>query len=338
MNSTPAQWLVSPSPHAHSGESVQRIMLDVILALLPALVAAVWFFGWNAVRLTAVCVTVCVLAEAVARRLMARDLGIQDLSAVVTGLLLAFNLPPTLPSWMAALGALVAIVIAKQLYGGIGFNLFNPALIGRSVLLISFPVAMTTWAAPLQGFYVRAADAVTTATPLGLWKTAWTTGAAPAGYFDQVTLGHLFLGNRAGCIGETCVLALLLGALYLLWRRCISWHTPVAYLGAVALFAGILYAVDSERNLPVLYHMLSGGVVLGALFMATDMVTTPVTRTGMIVFGLGCGLLTMLIRKWGGYPEGCSFSILIMNAFTPLINRFTQPRVFGTALKKGQTP
>jgi Na+-translocating ferredoxin:NAD+ oxidoreductase subunit D len=324
-------WVVSPSPHAHSGASVRRIMLDVIVALLPALAAAVIVFGWDALRLTVACVAACVLSEYATRRIMQRDPGITDLSAIVTGILLAFNLPPTVPTWMAVIGSLCAIVIAKQVYGGIGYNLFNPALIGRSVLLISFPVAMTTWAAPMQGFCV--ADAVTTATPLGAWKTAWVTGSAPTNYFQSYPLVDLLLGNRPGCVGETSAIALLIGAAYLMWRRCVSWHTPVAYLGTVAAFAGILYAMDSQRNLPPAYHLLSGGLVLGAFFMATDMVTTPVTRTGMLIFGVGCGVLTMVIRKWGGYPEGCSFSILIMNAFTPLINRFTKPRVFGQTRK-----
>lgn len=332
MSETPDTWLVSPSPHAHSGDSVPRIMLTVILALVPALIAGVACFGFNALRLTLVCVTTCVLAEAAVRRLMKRDPGIADLSAVVTGLLLAFNLPPTLPTWMAVVGSLVSIVIAKQVYGGIGYNLFNPALIGRSFLLISFPVAMTTWAMPLQGFCV--ADAVTTATPLGAWKTAWLAGSAPAGYFAAFPLSDLLLGTRPGCIGETSVIALLLGGILLLWRRCITWHTPVCFIGTVAVFAAILHAIRPEQTLPVAYQVFSGGLMLGALFMATDMVTTPVTGRGMAIFGIGCGVLTMLIRTWGGYPEGVSFSILIMNALTPLINRFTRPRVFGHVRKE----
>ncbi len=327
MSDTPETWMVSPSPHAHSGDTVQRIMLTVIAALMPALVAAVIFFGLDAIRLTATCVATCVLSEALVRRTMKRDIGITDLSAAVTGILLAFNLPPTLPTWMAVVGSLCAIVIAKQLYGGIGYNIFNPALIGRTALLVSFPVAMTTWAVPMQGFCVP--DAVTTATPLGAWKTAWTTGSAPAGYFASFPLGALIVGNRPGCMGETSVVALALGAVILLWRRCITWHVPLAFVGTVAVFAAILNAGNPGRHLPVAYHVFSGGLFLGAFFMATDMVTTPVTRRGMLVFGAGCGILTMVIRTWGGYPEGVSFSILIMNALTPLINRLTRPRVFG---------
>lgn len=327
MNDHPAPWLLSPSPHAHSGASVQGIMRDVIIALLPALAIGIAIFGLNAIRLTALCVSSCVITEYVARRMMRRDPGITDLSAVVTGLLLAMNLPPTLPGWMAVVGSVFSIAVVKQMFGGIGYNIFNPALMGRCMLLVSFPVAMTAWALPSQGFFI--ADAVTGATPLGAWKTAWTTGAAPAGYFEQFPLASLVVGTHPGCLGETSIVALVLGGIYLLWRRCISWHIPVAYLGTVAVFAVLLHHAAPARTLPPSYHLLGGGLFLGALFMATDMVTTPVTRRGMLVFGAGCGVLTMVIRQWGGYPEGVSFSIVIMNALTPLINRFTRPRTFG---------
>lgn len=328
MSETASQWIVSPSPHAHSGDSVPKIMGTVIVALLPALVAGIVFFGWDAVRLTTICVATCGISEYAVRRLMRRDPGVNDLSAVVTGILLAFNLPPTLPGWMAVIGSLCAIVIAKQLYGGIGYNLFNPALIGRCVLLVSFPVAMTTWAVP-HFVPLPPVDATTMATPLGAWKTAWSAGQAPSGFHETFPLRSLLIGNRPGCLGETSTLALLLGGVLLLWRRCITWHTPVAFIGSVAAFAVMLRQADPAANLPVSYHVFSGGIFLGALFMATDMVTTPVTNRGMLVFGVGCGIITMVIRKWGGYPEGVSFSILIMNALTPLINKFTRPRVFG---------
>jgi electron transport complex protein RnfD len=335
MNDVASTWVVSPSPHAHSGDSVTKIMLAVIIALLPALAAGIAFFGWDALRLTLICVATCVISEFLTRKIMKRDTGINDLSAVVTGILLALNLPPSLPGWMAVVGSLCAIVIAKQVYGGIGYNLFNPALVGRCVLLVSFPVAMTSWAVP--NFLPVHLDATTMATPLGAWKTAWSNGQTPSGYFEMFTLKSLLVGNRPGCIGETSTLALLAGGAFLLWRRCISWHTPVAFIGSVALFAVILHQVDPVRNLPPLYHVLSGGIFLGALFMATDMVTTPVTGRGMFIFGLGCGIITMIIRKWGGYPEGVSFSILIMNSLTPLINRFTRPRVFGHTRKEKTT-
>lgn len=309
-------------------------MLDVIVAMLPALAAAIYFFGWDAVRLVSACVLACVAAEAVARKWMGRDLGVYDLSAVITGMLLAFNLPPSLPTWMAVVGSVFAIVIAKQLFGGIGYNPFNPALAGRVMLLISFPVFMTSWSqwvipAPIG------IDAVTTATPLGLVKTAVLSGGALPFTFNSSTALQLFLGNQNGCIGEVSAAALLLGGLYLLWRRCISWHIPGAYLGTVAIFSGILWLLNPEQNLSPLFHVLAGGLMLGALFMATDMVTSPVTKRGMLVFGAGCGVLTMLIRKWGGYPEGVSFAIILMNAITPLINRATRPRVFG-GVKSGK--
>ncbi len=320
--------IVSSSPHAHSGSSVRRIMLDVIIALVPALLVSVTFFGWDALRLTLACVITCLAAEALSRKAMGRNLGIDDLSAVITGMLLAFNLPPALPTWMAVVGSVFAVVICKQLFGGIGYNPFNPALAGRVMLLISFPVFMTRWSectipSPLN------MDAVTSATPLGLVKT--TIGSTDALPFtlDGATLLQLFVGNQNGCIGEVSAAALLLGGVYLLIRRCITWHIPVAYLATVAIFSGILWIHNPQQNLPPHFHLLSGGLMLGALFMATDMVTSPVTKRGMLVFGAGCGLMTVLIRKWGGYPEGVSFAILLMNAVTPLINRATRPRVFG---------
>lgn len=323
-----ALYVVSSSPHAHSGATVRRIMLDVILALMPAMATALYFFGWDAARLSIACVLACVLTEYLCRKLMGRDTGIGDLSAVVTGLLLAFNLPPGLPTWMAVFGSAFCIAIAKQVFGGIGYNPFNPALIGRVALLVSFPVAMTTW----SEWHVTAPvtiEAVTTATPLGAYKTALYSGQPAPFAFDKAMAVQLFVGNRNGCIGEVSALALLLGAGYLLWRRCISWHTPVFYVGTVAVFSAILWKLDPAQNLPPLFHVLAGGLILGAFFMATDMVTTPVTRSGQAVFGVGCGVLTMVIRKWGGYPEGVSFAILLMNALTPLINKATRPRVFG---------
>jgi len=328
--------IVSSSPHAHSGSSVRRIMLDVIIALVPALLVSVYFFGWNALRLVLACVITCVATEAGSRKWMGRNLGIDDLSAVITGILLAFNLPPSLPTWMACVGSVFAIVIAKQLFGGIGYNPFNPALAGRVMLLISFPVFMTRWSewtipSPIG------MDAVTSATPLGLAKTTvGSTGALPF-MFDGGTMLQLFVGSQNGCIGEVSAAALLLGGIYLLIRRCITWHIPVAYIATVAVFSGILWIHHPQQNLAPHFHVLSGGLMLGAIFMATDMVTSPVTKRGMLVFGMGCGVLTMLIRRWGGYPEGVSFAIILMNAVTPLINRATRPRVFG-APKGGQKP
>ncbi len=327
-------FVLSSSPHIHSGDSVRKIMFSVIIAMLPAFVAALYFFRWDALRLTLACVIACALAEALTRKAMKRDFGITDLSAVVTGLLLAFNLPPSLPTWMAVVGSAFAIVIGKQVFGGIGYNPFNPALVGRVFLLVSFPVAMTSWSRwriPSPGPGV---DAVTTATPLGLMKTSLTTSGTVPYVFDGQTAWQFFLGAKNGCIGEVSGLAILFGAAFLLWRRCITWHTPVFFLGSMAVFSQILRLCDPSHNMPALFHLLTGGALLGAFFMATDMVTTPVTRVGMMLFGAGCGILTMVIRKWGGYPEGVSFSILIMNGLTPLINRATRPRVFGHAVPK----
>lgn len=329
-----SQLLVSQAPHAHSGASVRRIMLDVIIALTPALIAALYFFGWHALRLPLVCVTGCVITEWACRKWMKRDAGIGDLSAVVTGLLLAMNLPPSLPSGIALVGCVIAIAIAKQVFGGIGYNPFNPALVARVALVMSFPVAMTRWHAPLnparwQGFQWTVPDAMTVATPLDLVKTAQSLQAPSPLTWDGTTALRFFVGNMSGCIGEVSALALLLGALYLLYRRCISWHIPVSYLATVAIWATLNYAINPETSMPASFHLLAGGLMLGALFMATDMVTTPFTRRGQIIFGIGCGVITMVIRIWGGYPEGVSFAILLMNALTPLINRATRPGVFG---------
>jgi len=297
-------------------------MLDVIIALLPAMGVSFYLFGLNAVRLVVTCVVSCVATEALCRKMMGRNVTVTDFSAVITGILLAFNLPPALPTWMAVLGSVVAIAIAKQVFGGLGYNPFNPALIGRAVLLISFTGPMTTWTAP------HVTDGTTTATPLGI--------LAEKGVYEFTRADTLnfFLGNMSGCIGEVSALAIILGGLYMLCRKCISWHIPVSFIGTVALFSAILWWSDKANNMPPMFHLLSGGVMLGAIFMATDMVTSPVTGKGMIVFGAGCGLLTVVIRKWGDCPEGVSFAILIMNAFTPLINRATKPRLFGKRRNK----
>jgi electron transport complex protein RnfD len=337
-------YIVSSSPHAHCGGSVPRIMLDVVIALMPALAASLWFFRLDALRLTAVCVGACLLTEWLCRKAMARAPTLSDFSAVVTGLLLAFNLPPSLPSWMAAAGSVFAIAVAKQVFGGLGYNPFNPALAGRAFMLISFTAAMTTWSpAPwirkisylvenaTTAATTVAVDATTTATPLGLAKEALRSGY-PAPVFDPALFRDFFIGNVNGCVGEVSALALLIGAAYLLVRRVITWHIPVAYLATVFAYAAVLRLAAPATSLPPVLHLLSGGLILGAFFMATDMVTTPLTRRGMVVFGIGCGVLTMLIRTVasGAYPEGVCFAILIMNAFTPLINRATRHRVFGT--------
>ena len=333
--------LVSSSPHDHSGASIRRIMLDVIIALMPALGVAVWFFKLDALRLTGVCVGTALAAEYACRKFMRRENSLGDLSAVVTGLLLAFNLPPELPAWMAAAGTLFAIVITKQLFGGLGYNPFNPALAGRVFLLISFPGPMTSWTKAVWQKSVDATtratpldlDALTTATPLGLAKDALRLGQPLPFEFDPM---RFFIGDINGSLGEISALALLVGAAYLLVRRVITWQIPTAFVGSAALYAVALKILFPETAAPVLFHLLSGGLVLGAFFMATDMVTSPVTRYGQLIFGAGCGIVTMVIRTVpsGYYPEGVSFAILFMNAFTPLINRATKPRPFGKTGKK----
>ena len=297
--------IVSPSPHDENYIKTSTIMLNVIIALVPALAAGCYIFGLRALLLTAVCVASCVLFEFLCRVIMKRDNTIGDLSAVVTGVILAMNLPVTLPIWMAVVGSFAAIVIIKQLFGGIGQNFANPAITARIILMLSFPTAMTNWAVPF--FYKNGSDVVTGATPL-------VTG--DASYID------LFLGKVGGCLGETCALALLLGGIYLAIRKIISLAAPIGFIGSLALLSVIFG--DNP-----LYAILSGGVFLGAFFMATDYATTPITNKGKLIFGLGCGIITFIIRHFGSYPEGVSFSILLMNVLTPYIEQLTRSKAFG---------
>jgi electron transport complex protein RnfD len=324
---TAPHFLLSSSPHAHSRASVTRIMLDVLIALVPTTAAGIWFFGLPALWTVAVCVSTCLATETLCRLAMRRDSTVGDLSAVVTGLLLALNLPAGLPLWMAAVGSVFAIGVCKQVFGGIGMNPFNPALAARAFMLISFTGPMTTWLRPICRGGCAAHEAVTCATPLAAMKpmfAAATTSATPqAGQGGIPPLWDLLVGNMPGCIGEVSALALILGGLYLLARRVITWHIPVAFI--VTVWAYALVAGGAPAHVQV----LTGGVVLGAFFMATDYVTSPTTASGKLVFGVGCGLVCMLIRQFGSYPEGCSFAILIMNAVVPLINRWTQPRPYG---------
>ena len=294
--------IMTVSPHFFSKTTTQRIMLDVIIALFPAVIASVINFGLRSLLVIGVCVAVCVLSEWIFEKICKKESTISDLSAVVTGILLAFNLPVSIPLWQAVVGCLVAIVIVKQLFGGIGQNFANPAIAARIVMLTAFSGSMTTWTFP---------DAVTGATPLALISKG-ELGSLPS-YID------MFLGRHGGCLGETCILALLLGGLYLLIRRVISWHTPVAFIGTVTVMS-LLCGYD------VLYQLMGGGLVLGAFFMATDYATTPATKWGKIIFGVGCGLITVLIRFWGNFPEGVSFSILLMNILTPYISKLTRQK------------
>ena len=326
---TAEHYILSSSPHAHSHASVSRIMLDVIIALLPTTAAGIWFFGMPAVWTIATCVSTCIVTEAICRMMMKRDNTIGDLSAVVTGLLLALNLPAGIPLWMAVVGSVFAIFIAKQVFGGLGMNPFNPALAARAFMLISFTGPMTTWLKPLlHGAPVCGCEAATHATSYAGAVEAITC-ATPLAFVKQGDLAHvpdifsLLVGDMPGCIGEVSALALAIGAAYLLFRKVITWHIPVAFLVTVAVYAMI------AGRAPAHVEILTGGVMIGACFMATDYVTSPTTAKGKLIFGFGCGLLCMLIRQFGSYPEGCSFAILIMNAVCPLVNRWTQPKPFG---------
>lgn len=312
--------VVTEAPHVRTASTVSEIMLDVIIALLPALIAGVIIFGYRASILAAVCVVSCVFFEWAWCKLIKKPVSIGDLSAVVTGLLLAMNLPVTLPLWMAVIGSLFAIVVVKQFFGGIGNNFMNPALAARAFLLTSWAQEMTKWAAPFSKLHIwNNTDAVTTATPLVLRNM---DGAEIPSYLN------MFLGNIGGCIGEVSALAILIGAAYLLWRRVIDWKIPLSYIATVAVITYVFGGGELFTGNP-LYHLLSGGLLLGAFFMATDYTTTPYTPKGQIIFGIGCGVLTAVIRLWGGYPEGVSYSILLMNVASPLIDRVTAPKRFG---------
>ena len=308
---------VSASPHIRSPEDTKKIMADVIISLVPTTIAGIILFGLPALWVVLASCLSAVIFEAVCQKMMGKPVTIRDFSAVVTGLLLALNLPSGIPLWMVVLGSAFAIGIGKQVFGGLGGNPFNPALVARVFLLISFPLQMTTW--PVTKF--MKADAITQATPLATVKEAVKLDFS---YLD------LFLGNRGGCIGEVSVVCLLIGAIYLLYKRHIAWHIPFSYIGTVATVSFLFWLKDPKYGDP-LFHILAGGLVLGAFFMATDYITSPLTPKAQILFGICCGIITMIIRLFGGYPEGVSFSILLMNAVVPLLNRWRllRPRRFG---------
>ena len=334
--------LVSPSPHIHSGDSIEKNMYRVILALVPALIASVIFFGWSALLLTLISIVACVAVEYLISRFMLKQDGssVADGTAIITGLLLGLNLPAGLPWWIVVIGAVVAIGLGKMAFGGLGCNIFNPALLGRVFLLVSFPQQMTTWPrpaevmAPLQNAITSASgmDAVSSATPLAMMK-----GIAQGNpdYSSEMlsSLRDLFLGQIGGSLGEVSAIALLIGGIYLLVRKVITWEIPVSIIGTVLVFSGIMHLVNPALYVNPLYHLLGGGLLLGAIFMATDYSTSPMTRSGQIIYGIAIGVITMLIRLFGSYPEGMSFAILVMNAFTPMINRFSQPHLFGQVRK-----
>ena len=323
-----SNFTISPSPHVHGGDSIEKNMYGVLIALVPTFIFSIVFFGLGAILVTLTSVAACLVFEYVIQKcLMKQRPTIWDGSAIITGVLLAFNLPSSLPLWIVVIGALVAIGIDKMSFGGLGNNIFNPALVGRVFLLISFPVQMTTWPVP-NGF--ATADAVTGATPLALVKEAVKNGQAVGDALSSAGLstGNLILGNIGGSLGEVAAIGLLLGFAYMLIRKIISWHIPVAIFATVIVFSGILNLADPAQFAGPVFHLFTGGLMLGAIFMATDYVTSPMTHKGMLIYGVGIGLLTVIIRVFGAYPEGMSFAILIMNGFTPLINRYCKPKRF----------
>lgn len=329
--------IVSGSPHIHGDTSVKQIMYGVVFAMVPAILVAVYFFGLDALRVMVISSLACLFFEWVIQKYLIKGpVTINDGSALVTGILLAFNVPSNIPIWIIIIGAFVAIAIAKMSFGGLGKNPFNPALVGRVFLLISFPVQMTSWPVPNPLFAGGAvSDAVTGPTPLGILKDGLRMGKTVPDLIPEMpTYIQELLGNQGGSLGEVSAIALIIGAIYMLSRKIITWHVPVAYLLSVFVFTGILFLVDPSLYVNPLFHLVTGGLMLGVFYMATDMVSTPLSGKGMLIFGLGCGVLTVIIRVWGSFPEGVSFAILIMNAFAPLINRGFKPKRFGEKVVK----
>ncbi|MFH1752975.1 MAG: RnfABCDGE type electron transport complex subunit D [Candidatus Omnitrophota bacterium] len=306
--------IISSSPHVFKSTSLSSIMWGVVVALIPLVIASVVFFKLLAVWLIATCLFSCAITEIVCQKIRKKPVTISDGSAVITALLLALVLPPSIPLWQASLGSVVAIGLSKQLFGGLGFNIFNPALLGRAFLMAAFPAFLTRWTNPFT------LDAVTGATPLGLMK------------FEHIQAPYLdlFLGNVAGSLGEASVLAILIGGAYLFIKRYADWRAPLGFLSTAVFLSGIMYLVDPSASATPLFQLLSGGMMLGAVFMSTDPVTSPVTKRGRWIFGIGCGVLAIIIRRWSGLPEGVMYSILLMNSITPLLNKYTRPRRFGT--------
>ena len=310
--------VVSTSPHVHSSFTTRKIMASVILSLIPAGAAGVFFLGFRSLLVIITCIAACVLSEWLWQIIMRQKRTVSDLSAVLTGLLLAYNLPPTIPLWMAVCGSVFAIIVVKQFYGGIGCNIVNPALAARAMMLISWPIAMTTWT--VQG--------VSGPTPLAMMKlgnVAMSSATTTSTGYVMPSFLNLLVGNMGGCIGETSAILLLLGGAYLIWKEIISWRIPVIYILTTVILASLF---GHGGHFP-LYEALTGGLMLGAIYMATDYTTSPMSAKGQIIYAFGCGLLTALIRTWGGYPEGVSYSILIMNIAVPLIDKYTEPRVLG---------
>ena len=324
-------YTISGSPHVHGGESTKKIMYSVIIALIPAFLFSIYFFGFDAVRVTFISVAACVLVEWLIQKFLIKGpCTIADGSAIITGILLAFNLPSNIPAWMVIIGSIVAIGIGKMSFGGLGNNPFNPALVGRVFMLISFPVAMTTWPTPQPLFGGAAIDALTGPTLLGYVKEGLSQGVSAENLimYDNIK-GFIYSGS----LGEIGSIAVIIGGLFLIIRKVIDWQTPVIIIATVAIVSTICWLIDPVQFVHPFIHIFGGGLMLGAFFMATDMATSPMTMKGKIIFSIGVGALTIIIRLWGAYPEGMSFAILIMNAFVPLINKACKPTRFGNLVK-----
>lgn len=325
---------VSPSPHVKGHDSTRSIMYGVVLSLMPALGVAVYFFGIDALKLTLIAVVTGVVFEWIIQKFLLKESTRTafDGSTIITGMLLAFNVPANLPIWMMIIGAIVAVGVGKMSFGGLGKNIFNPALVGRVFMLISWPVEMTTW--PNNRFNL--ADGITGATPLGQIKGAVAEGEPVSALLDKLPqILDLFVGNLSGSLGEISALAIIIGGIYMLLRKIITWHIPASIFGTVFIFSSIMNAIDPNIYPNPVFHLLTGGLCIGAIYMATDMVTSPMTGKGQLIFGVGIGVITMLIRYWGAYPEGVSFAILIMNSTVPIINNYTKPKKFGEEVKNG---
>ena len=327
---------ISPSPQTHGTETTRKLMLGVVVALIPALLTSLFYFGYGAVIVTSASIISCLIFEYLIQRfILKKPISVTDGSALVTGLLLAFNLPSNIPVFIVIIGSFVSIAVAKMTFGGLGNNPFNPALVGRVFMLISFPVQMTSWPIP-AGFKTLYTDAVTGATPLAILKEGIKNGEPIQQLMSQIPPpSQMFLGNMGGSMGEVSAVALLIGLGYLLFKKIITWHIPVSVIGSVAIFTATLWLINPLKNADPSFHLLAGGVLLGAIFMATDYVTSPMNPKAMIIYGCGIGMLTVIIRVWGAYPEGVSFAILIMNAFVPLMNAYIKPKRFGEEVKNG---
>jgi electron transport complex protein RnfD len=327
---------VSPAPHVHGKETTRKIMLDVVIALLPALLASIFYFGSGAFIVTITSIVSCVSFEYLIQKfIFKKPVSVTDCSALVTGLLLAFNLPSNIPVFIIVIGSFVSIAVAKMTFGGLGNNPFNPALVGRVFMLISFPVQMTSWPLP-AGISAGYAEAITGATPLAIIKEGLRNGESISELAARLpSFNQMFTGKMGGSLGEVAALALLAGFIYLLARKVITWHIPVSIIGSMLVFTTILWLCNPEKNADPMFHLLAGGILLGAIFMATDYVTSPMNPRAMILYGTGIGILTVIIRVWGAYPEGVSFAILIMNAFVPLMNAYIKPKRFGEEVKNG---